>query len=79
MRSIEVYPNPAGDQIKVTSIPFNENYLLEIRNVYGKDIFNRRVIHGDQLILDTSSYMPGVYILKVTKGAKSEYTQFIKR
>lgn len=67
-----LYPNPGNGKIFI-EFPggLYSNPEIEIYNLYGKKI-NHSLISIQQWIFETdlSSYLPGIYIVKLTKGEK---------
>lgn len=66
---ISVFPNPVGNQLKVRfHLESAGDYLLEVQDVTGRIIsqgLHQRVNPGDMVGINTSSYTPGIYFLKV--------------
>ncbi|MCK9320769.1 MAG: T9SS type A sorting domain-containing protein, partial [Bacteroidales bacterium] len=58
-----VYPNPAKDNITITTKQL-EGGILSLYDIMGKEILRRR-INNDETILDINSLKAGIYILKV--------------
>jgi hypothetical protein len=79
LSTIKVWPNPAENQINITS-NINNSQPLQIRiiNILGETVLSRKnANHSRQIIV--TDLRPGVYILEVT-DANSKYLQkFIKR
>ena len=66
---IFAYPNPVGDQLRIRfDIETTGDYLIEVQDVTGRLISQQQhklVNPGDIILLNTSSYIDGVYFLKV--------------
>jgi hypothetical protein len=66
---ISVYPNPVKDQLRIKfNVETAGDYLLEVQDVTGRIVtqkLHKEVRPGDIVLLNTSTYLPGVYFLKV--------------
>jgi hypothetical protein len=68
--SLDVYPNPATDQITINTSAFSESeLLLEVKDIMGRNVIQRKVYPGN-LQLDVSNISRGVYLI-VLRGKKS--------
>jgi type IX secretion system substrate protein len=64
MDDIQVFPNPATEQIQIkTEIPEMQNSRFAILNMMGAELTNGRLAVGGQI--DVSSLTPGIYLLYV--------------
>jgi hypothetical protein len=60
---IELYPNPAADQITI-SIPGNERSVsYTVTDLEGR-VIGKSILTGSEVLLDLSSYKPGMYIIR---------------
>jgi hypothetical protein len=66
---ISVYPNPLSEKLRIRfDIESPEEFLLEIQDVTGRlirQIQQTKVNPRDVLLINTSTYTPGIYFLKV--------------
>lgn len=71
-----VYPNPAKDELYFTVEKSFEGGSLKIVDAIGKE----RVIQlkDDERKINVSSFTPGLYILRVSKGKRSAVRRFVK-
>lgn len=74
--SLEVYPNPASDILKV-SMANSTNLETEIYNIHGSLIKRLVVNSGD--IIHIEDLRPGAYLIKVKSGSESQTLKFIKK
>ncbi len=67
--NISVYPNPVRNELNIRfHLESPGDYLLEVQDVTGRIIsqgLHQRVNPGDMVVINTSSYTPGIYFLKV--------------
>jgi hypothetical protein len=81
---IFVYPNPVQNELYVRfDIDRPGNYLLELQDVTGRKIcqtIQKPITPGDIIQLNTSSFTPGIYLLKVitTDGRSVQVTSIRK-
>lgn len=62
--SVNVYPNPASDQLFVSSLS-GSIARLDIVSVLGKQVYAKEV-HADKCTIDVSSFASGLYLVQVT-------------
>jgi len=81
IRMLEVYPNPASDQLNLV-FDFSEDTRLHVIDIAGRPVLNyylyKRSGFGKQTI-DISQLNPGIYFLHVEGGAGTEVVRFIKK
>ena len=81
---IFVYPNPVEDQLNIRfDIERSGNYILELQDVTGRIISQTQqkpINPGNIIQLNTSSFSPGIYLLKVvtTDGRSVQVTSLRK-
>jgi len=69
--SVKVYPNPVIDVLNVDILNLADNQLVEIYDLTGKKILNKKLTGNT---IDVNSLLSGIYILKIG----SYKTKFIK-
>ncbi|QNJ98585.1 T9SS type A sorting domain-containing protein [Constantimarinum furrinae] len=73
---LAVYPNPASNQVKITSsVSMNE---IIIYNTLGQELI-RKSIDGTEIILDISELSSGIYLLSVFSGDASSTRRLVKQ
>ncbi len=70
--NFKVYPNPVKDVLYVTNAPVNAQYAVV--TLTGQIIESGKVTH-EQFSVNTGSYVPGVYLIKIEHSA----IRFIKK
>ncbi|MFZ7146518.1 MAG: DUF7619 domain-containing protein [Bacteroidota bacterium] len=61
---IELYPNPAGNSITITSEKrMNE---IQIHDMYGKIVFSKLFVNSNDIKLSLNELKPGLYFVKIT-------------
>ena len=76
---ISVYPNPATDNITITSgIPFH-NLSVKIYTILGQLAQNKNNLNGTQINIDVSDLSKGNYILEIKQTDISIKRIFIKQ
>lgn len=75
--NIRTYPNPAKDQFIVEYSGINETIHLTFYNLMGAVILQKVLHPGEILTSDVSAWVPGMYIMQATSGAKSAATKLI--
>ncbi|MEN9333060.1 MAG: hypothetical protein RLY35_240 [Bacteroidota bacterium] len=74
----QVYPNPAQNQIRITTDP--EKKLIRIFDIMGKEVITQYLPNGSTE-LDISAWSSGCYMIKVLNpnNGSSQSMRFIKR
>ncbi len=71
---IGLYPNPNDGRFSVdlSSILLDENSVISILRHTGQIVFEEKVSPtSDQIVIDISGTMPGIYVIMVTSGNKA--------
>lgn len=71
-----VYPNPSSNILIIEIVGNIKRVNFEILNSNGQVILKDRVI--DKYVLQTSSLIPGIYIIKFEHGESFEFRKIIK-
>ena len=64
-----LYPNPANDYVVVEFKDRSEPFKISVSDMTGKIVYSRSFENRMYAEIDISGISPGIYILKVTKGA----------
>jgi hypothetical protein len=79
LMNVEVFPNPAKDEITVMSKESGVR-SVEIENVVGEKVFSLRTPNSKlPTKIDVSGLAPGIYFVKVTTDKGSVVRKFIKQ
>jgi hypothetical protein len=73
---IYIYPNPAGDQIRING-KTEQDCRADITGVDGR-VYLSAELHNSRM-LDISSLSPGIYILRLYSAGKTQTTKFVKQ
>lgn len=63
--SVIVYPNPAVSEVNLMSAKSNQIKDVEVYNMSGLLILNKKQINTTKVSLDVNSFINGVYLLKI--------------
>jgi len=74
---LNIFPNPASDNITIENIPNNKDALISIYNIQGQFLLQQQAIQSIVQI-DISSLSKGIYILKLICANRIETTRFVK-
>jgi len=75
---LKLFPNPSISEI---NIDFKEitSGVLSITNVFGKEIFNQKIINLEKIKIATSSFASGIYTINfINKSGKTIVSSFVK-
>jgi len=75
-----VYPNPAGNELRVTSYELQDG-VIEIYDVFGRKQKSRRAEEQKAegtMVIDVSNLAAGVYFIRLTDEKSSAVQKFIK-
>jgi agmatine/peptidylarginine deiminase len=64
MSLLYIYPNPAGNELRVTSDELQEG-VIEIFDVYGKKVLSHTAHHTPHTTINVSNLKSGVYFIKI--------------
>ncbi len=76
LSNVYLFPNPAGNEVKVQSSVVFSYYDLKFYDTQGKLIKNERRMNGDSINL--SELNPGVYIVEIQSEQGNSILRFIK-
>lgn len=71
---VEVFPNPTEGSFQIENI--KENSLIEVFNILGIKIFEKRITHGESI--DIFSQPNGLYYLRIRNGEVIYYKTILK-
>ncbi len=74
---LQIYPNPTTGLFNIDVIGFDSKFQVEIFNVTGSSILNRKY-SGKTVLINISNYPTGVYIVKMTINGVSRYGKIVK-
>jgi Secretion system C-terminal sorting domain/SprB repeat len=75
---INVFPNPANEQVSLTSGKTLDNAGFKLLNTAGQTIIEKTGISGNSLEFDVSDISKGVYFIEVTNEGIVSRTRFVK-
>ena len=75
---ISVFPNPVKDAFLLKNISSEQITEVKIIDALGKTIAVIPFANGDQLTVDASSWMAGIYFLEVSSGDGSLHHKLVK-
>jgi uncharacterized repeat protein (TIGR03803 family) len=75
-KSIKIYPNPVLNELIIENAGNFHETGFEILNALGKTVYSG--ILTDKVIVQTSGFSPGIYILKLENGKAYEFKKIIK-
>ena len=76
--SFTISPNPARERMNIELNPRIQNARLQVYDVLGKRIIDRRISDIDASI-NVSSWNSGVYIVRLASGDSFETKRFVKQ
>ncbi|OFY25611.1 MAG: hypothetical protein A2275_05930 [Bacteroidetes bacterium RIFOXYA12_FULL_35_11] len=65
-----VYPNPASDEIIVTMLDSNKEYVISIFDMLGKEIKKKIILNENLVKLNTDNMPNGLYMLNIIENGK---------
>jgi hypothetical protein len=73
---VEVYPNPISENLTIVSVENGTSVDYEFSDLTGRVITKGNFI--GKTVIETGSFNPGVYLLKIDNGKTSEIVKIIK-
>ncbi|HEU4496638.1 MAG TPA: T9SS type A sorting domain-containing protein [Flavobacterium sp.] len=80
LQGLKLYPNPATDILNISiadSSQLPDSYT--VYNALGQILQQTKVVAESSLIVNTSGYASGIYIIRVVKDNQAKTLQFIKK
>ncbi len=78
--SINIFPNPAKNQIVITHITATENGIVLVTDLLGKNIITQKVnANTNQTLINITALKAGIYVVKFLNGTTENSLQFIKQ
>jgi hypothetical protein len=77
---LELYPNPAGDQLNIVSAPWNETVVIVIRDVTGREVMREQPAYQSVITFEVGSLGTGVYLVEFVdeNGLRLGAERFVK-
>jgi hypothetical protein len=66
---IQLYPNPATNEINISGLKSNGEYQIQISNISGQELLMKRIEHHKNKTVIRLSLSPGFYILHIIDDA----------
>ncbi len=80
MNEISIYPSPFNHQLHVEcQVSSFSRYPIRIYNQLGMLVFEKPSLPEDRLIIDTQTWKPGLYLVRMTDGTQTKTYKLIKR
>lgn len=76
---VNLYPNPANNQLTINGLESNSITTIAITDLAGKTILNLTTNTTNQQQIDISHFAKGVYLLRITMNSASKTMKFIKQ
>ena len=74
--AIKVYPNPVSSELFIEYKGNKERLIFNILNSVGQIVFNGNLT--EKAVVQTTSFSPGVYLMKIADGRSFEFRKIIK-
>jgi len=78
--NLELFPNPTSDFISFKLVDNNENFEIEVLNIYGEKVFHTNYVNKNGIIkMDISALKKSMYIITLKQSNfKVYFSKFIK-
>jgi len=76
-KKIDVYPNPVSDILTIVCSGNNKEIGFDILNSVGQIVLSGKLL--DKAIVQTSTFSPGIYLIKLNTGKTIEFNKIIKQ
>jgi hypothetical protein len=74
--SLQLYPNPVSDELRIDLNDKNENLDFEILNSLGQVVLSGNLTENN--VIKTSNFPSGLYLIKFENSRNLEVIKFIK-
>jgi hypothetical protein len=78
MMNVELFPNPAKDELTISSKQVGDNVQIKVTDVTGREIISQKKLTVN-CKLKTGNLTPGIYFVKVQTGKGSVVKKFVKQ
>jgi hypothetical protein len=75
-KTIEIYPNPVTNELIIEMDGNSNNEGFEILNSIGQVVFKGKLL--EKTVVQTSRFLPGIYLIKFEIGKTSEFKKIVK-
>ena len=81
LNSMNIFPNPAKDELTVTfgdqtSMPL---LTINIRDIQGRIVYTSSSIAGGKAVINTSNFSNGIYVIEAKNGVSSIQRKVVKQ
>lgn len=76
-KSIKIYPNPVTNELTIELEGNTTKTNFEILNSLGQVVYNGNIV--EKTVVQTASFTPGIYIIKLESGKTFEFKKIIKK
>lgn len=76
-KTIKVYPNPTSNELTIEIEGNTNNTEFEILNSIGQVIFTGTLV--EKSVVQTTSFTPGIYLVKLKSGDTFEFKKVLKK
>lgn len=73
-----IYPNPAGDELRIKTANPNKEYILEILNTTGQ-VVSRHTVSNTNSSIAVQDIVAGIYFVKIYTESASKVIKLIKK
>lgn len=74
---IAVYPNPVINHMEIHNQSGSADFIFELVNTQGATVYTGALKAADKVLVDVSSFPPGLYILRLNDGRLSYFKRII--
>lgn len=78
-QQLTLYPNPASEQVNLSFKTILDNVNVKIISILGQTVYEKSNLSGDNLSLNVSDLIKGIYIIQVSDGISVSTSKFIKQ
>ncbi len=76
---ITIYPNPSADQVTIQLENIHAGAMVTIVDVQGQIVYSTiTVANAESILVDITSWLPGIYVCKVSDGDVQISTSFVR-
>lgn len=79
INNVSVYPNPVKEELVINLVGFrNEPVILSVTDLSGREIEKKQFNVSQQITLDVTKYLSGIYFAQMQQGKNKVSFRFIK-
>ncbi|MEN9447558.1 MAG: hypothetical protein RJA25_848 [Bacteroidota bacterium] len=74
---VKIFPNPTQNNLYIQLKEISKEIQVQIINIFGQNVFTQKYYLQNNIELNTTNFINGIYLLKITDGEKENVLKFV--